>query len=90
MNIFFLDTDVKKCAEYHVDKHVVKMILETCQLLYTAHWVLAYPSLKECKSAIAVSRFQKTLAVPSSMSSAPCNKSGSYYRPCHIHHPCSL
>jgi hypothetical protein len=33
MNIFFLDTDVKKCAEYHVDKHVVKMILETAQLL---------------------------------------------------------
>jgi hypothetical protein len=29
MNIFFLDYDVKKCAQYHVDKHVVKMILET-------------------------------------------------------------
>ena len=24
MNIFFLDMDVKKCAKYHVDKHVVK------------------------------------------------------------------
>jgi hypothetical protein len=39
MNIFFLDYDVKKCAEYHVDKHVVKMILETSQLLCGAHWV---------------------------------------------------
>ena len=29
MNIFFLDTDVKKCAQDHYDKHVVKMILET-------------------------------------------------------------
>jgi hypothetical protein len=28
MNIFVLDWDVKKCAEYHNDKHVVKMILE--------------------------------------------------------------
>jgi len=37
MNIFFLDTDVKKCAEYHVDKHVVKMILETAQLLCGVH-----------------------------------------------------
>ena len=39
MNIFILDYDVKKCAEYHVDKHVVKMILETAQLLCGVHWV---------------------------------------------------
>ena len=37
MNIFYLDHDTEKCAEYHVDKHVVKMILEYCQLLSTAH-----------------------------------------------------
>jgi hypothetical protein len=37
MNIFFLDYDVKKCAQYHVDKHVVKMILETAQLLCGVH-----------------------------------------------------
>jgi hypothetical protein len=37
MNIFILDWDVKKCAEYHVDKHVVKMILETAQLLCGVH-----------------------------------------------------
>jgi len=36
MNIFILDTDIKKCAEYHVDKHCVKMILETTQLLNNA------------------------------------------------------
>ena len=39
MNIFFLDFDVKKCAEYHCDKHVVKMILETAQLLCSVHHV---------------------------------------------------
>ena len=37
MNIFILDLDVKKCAQYHVDKHVVKMILETAQLLCGVH-----------------------------------------------------
>lgn len=37
MNIFILDTDVKKCAEYHNDKHVVKMILESAQLLCGVH-----------------------------------------------------
>jgi hypothetical protein len=40
MNIFFLDNDVRKCAQYHNDKHVVKMILETAQLLCGAHWVV--------------------------------------------------
>ena len=37
MNIFYLDHDVVKCAEMHNDKHTVKMILEYCQLLSTAH-----------------------------------------------------
>lgn len=39
MNIFLLDYDVKKCAQSHVDKHVVKMILETAQLLCGVHHV---------------------------------------------------
>jgi len=42
MNIFILDLDVKKCAQYHVDKHVVKMILETAQLLCGVHHVTAH------------------------------------------------
>jgi hypothetical protein len=41
MNIFFLDWNPKKAAEYHCDKHVVKMILECAQLLYCAHWILS-------------------------------------------------
>ena len=39
MNIFFLHWNPRKCAKYHCDKHVVKMIVESCQLLYTCHWV---------------------------------------------------
>jgi hypothetical protein len=39
MNIFYLSEDITKCAEYHVDKHIVKMPLETAQLLCTVHWV---------------------------------------------------
>ena len=37
MNIFFLDFDTQKCSQYHCDKHVVKMILETAQLLCGVH-----------------------------------------------------
>ncbi len=40
MNIFYLDHDPVKCAQYHCDKHVVKMVLEYCQLLSSAHRVL--------------------------------------------------
>ena len=40
MNIFALDSDKTLAAQYHVSKHVVKMILEHCQLLSTAHRIL--------------------------------------------------
>ena len=36
MNIFVLDKDIEKCARYHCDQHVVKMILESVQILCTA------------------------------------------------------
>jgi hypothetical protein len=39
MNIFYLDEDPTLSAQYHVDKHVVKMILETAQLLCGVHHV---------------------------------------------------
>jgi hypothetical protein len=35
MNIFILDHDIQKCARYHCDKHVAKMILEATQILCT-------------------------------------------------------
>jgi hypothetical protein len=35
MNIFYLDHDPDAAAYFHNDKHVVKMIVESCQLLST-------------------------------------------------------
>jgi hypothetical protein len=52
MNIFFLDRNPRKAAEYLVDKHVVKMILESAQMLSTAHRVLdgqKYSTLSKSK-----------------------------------------
>jgi hypothetical protein len=43
MNIFFLHKHPRRCARWHCDKHVVKMIVETCQLLYTCHWMVDTP-----------------------------------------------
>ena len=37
MNIFYLHRDPRVAARYHNDKHVVKMILESAQMLSTAH-----------------------------------------------------
>lgn len=37
MNIFVLDRDPIQAAQWHCDAHVVKMVLETAQLLSTAH-----------------------------------------------------
>jgi len=45
MNLFFLDIDPSKSAEYHCNKHVVKMILEVVQMLYTAHIILGSKDL---------------------------------------------
>lgn len=39
MNIFILAFDAQTAAQFHCDKHVVKMILESAQLLYCAHWM---------------------------------------------------
>ena len=40
MNIFYTDHNPNTCAKYHMDKHVIKQILEYAQLLSTAHRVL--------------------------------------------------
>ena len=50
MNIFYLDRDPVIAAQMMCDKHVVKMILESAQMLSTAHRVLdgdAYADLIE-------------------------------------------
>ena len=43
MNIFYLDEDPKLAAIYQYNKHVVKMILESAQMLCTAHHIHGNP-----------------------------------------------
>lgn len=93
MNLFLLDLDPIKAAQAHADKHVVKMLLEACQLLYTAHWVIHYPHILEYKAPVKLAIVQKNLAVPPSISTAPPSLSRPDepgFRPCHIHHPCAV
>lgn len=93
MNIFLLDRNPVKAAQAHGDKHVVKMLLEACQLLYTAHWVIEYPHILEYRAPVKLALVQKHLSVPDSIQTAPPSLSRPDepgFRPCHIHHPCAL
>jgi hypothetical protein len=76
MNIFFLDNDVKKCAEYHCDKHVVKMILETAQLLCGVHHVTAHDTAHDTIHDTIHDTAHDTAHVP--------------YKLSHKNHPCSI
>lgn len=91
MNLFILSRIAEEAARMHPDKHVIKMILEACQMLYTAHWSTAYPELLQIKSVIGVSRAQKCLLTPVSLLEAPLRKGTceNGFRPVHIHHPCT-
>ena len=48
MNIFALDADPRLAAQYHVDAHVSKMLVEYAQLMSTAHHVLDSPLKSDC------------------------------------------
>ena len=92
MNLFILSRNANEAAQFHLDKHVIKMLLEACQLLYTAHWAFAHPELLQERSAVGLSRAQKKLSIPPSLQSAPSSKNRPTepgFRPCHIHHPCA-
>ncbi len=92
MNIFVLHPNPKKAARWHADKHVVKMLLESVQMLYSAHWVAKYTFLLDQKSAIGISRVQKQLAIPPLLHTAPSqikDPTNKGYRPVHLHHPCT-
>lgn len=80
MNIFFLDRDPILCAQYHCDKHVVKMILESAQLLSTAHRVLDGVPGTEVSPA---GRNLKTWIFPD-------ERNDYLYAATHVNHPCAI
>lgn len=47
MNIFALDDDPYAAAAYQCDRHVVKMLLETGQILSTVHWLHDYAGVPD-------------------------------------------
>lgn len=86
MNIFYLDHDVKKCAQYHVDKHCVKMILEYAQLLSTAHRVLDGEKVITYETSIKTGKLRKKTR----WKLIDENFDNAYYSATHINHPSAI
>jgi len=78
MNIFYLNHDTKICAEQHVDKHVVKMILEYSQLLSTAHRVLDGTEYTDYSSGRCIKRWKLN------------NELECLYKATHVNHPSAI
>ena len=80
MNIFAIENDPVDCAMSMVDKHVVKMILETAQLLSTAHRLI---DGEEYTGKTATGRNVKRWRLPD-------EREQHLYSATHINHPSAV
>jgi hypothetical protein len=81
MNIFIIDKNPVKAAQLQCDKHVNKMVLESAQMLSTAHRVLdGVVSLRPSKSG---KRNVKYWTLHD-------DRENVLYRPVHVNHPCTV
>ena len=79
MNIFYTNNDPKLCAIEHCDKHCVKMILESAQLLSTAHRVLDGKEYIDASSGRKIRRW-----------SLDNSYDDIFYKATHINHPSAI
>ncbi len=78
MNIFFLDQDPKKAVKYMTDKHVVKMVLESAQLLSTIHRVVDGEHYIDSSSGRKLQKWRM-----------PDEREEILYKSTHFNHPCT-
>lgn len=80
MNIFAVDNDPYIAAQCLVDKHIIKMILETAQLLSTAHRILdGVEYVGQSKSGRKAKRWR-----------LPDDRENILYSATHINHPSAV
>jgi hypothetical protein len=87
LNIFILDENPVKAAEYHCNKHVVKMILESAQMLSTVHWQYLWDDLKKNNHRREFKRQRDKLAYIKENTESHVQPP---YKMTHIHHPCTI
>jgi len=82
MNLFVLDLDPIKAAQLQCDKHVVKMIVESAQMLSTAHRML--DGVKEKRLSKSGKRMVDYYVHPNN------NLEAVLYKAVHFAHPCTV
>ncbi len=89
MNLFILDKNPKRCARDHCDRHIVKMPLETAQMLVSAFWVWnSVTNLKEMRAAANDGTFLRQV-----FGDFPRTKTDGTPDPwglSHCNHPCTI
>jgi len=82
MNIFVLSNDPAKAAQMQCDRHIIKMTLESAQMLSTAHRVLDGDQIRQrSKSGL---RHVTTYRHPDS------HLDQVLYKSVHVNHPCTV
>lgn len=81
MNIFVLDDSPKISAEYMCDKHINKMVVESAQMLCTAHRML--DGVETMKPSVSGKRTLRYFEMPEPDESL-------LYRAAHMKHPCNI
>jgi hypothetical protein len=81
MNIFILDEDPRTAASMHCDKHVPKMVLESAQMLSTAHRMLdGVETKKRSRSGKTMSKYYYL----------GDTREHHLYNAVHFNHPCTV
>lgn len=81
MNIFILDKDPRIAASMHCDKHVPKMVVESAQMLSTAHRMLdGVETKKRSKSGKTMSKYYML----------GDTREHHLYNAVHFNHPCTV
>lgn len=82
INLFVLDKDPVKAAQLQCDKHIVKMVVESAQMLSTAHRIL--DGVEEMRPSKSGKRMVKYWRHRNS------NLENVLYRVAHQNHPCTI
>ena len=81
MNLFILDNDPIKAAQLQCDKHVVKMIVESAQMLSTAHRMLdGVQTRRKSQSGKTMSKYWEL----------PDDREAVLYKAVHMGQPCTV
>jgi hypothetical protein len=85
LNIFYLSKNPTQAAQWMVDRHCVKMILESAQLLSTAHRVIDGIEAEEIRINVETGKSRKV-----KMWILPDERQDKIYSATHINHPSAI